>query len=45
MVGPQGLEPWTKGLRVPCSNQLSYSPIFFAARTVSFLHPEIKHKE
>lgn len=21
---PQGLEPWTLGLRIPCSNQLSY---------------------
>ena len=26
MVGPPGLEPGTKGLWVPCSNQLSYRP-------------------
>src|SRR5690625_1785796 len=26
VVGPQGLEPWTPGLKVRCSNQLSYGP-------------------
>ena len=26
LVGPDGLEPPTKGLWVPCSNQLSYGP-------------------
>ena len=31
MVGPAGLEPATKGLWVPCSNQLSYGP-YQAAR-------------
>ena len=27
MVGAQGFEPWTLGLKVRCSNQLSYTPI------------------
>ena len=29
VVGPDGLEPPTKGLWVPCSNQLSYGPEVF----------------
>ena len=33
LVGPDGLEPPTKGLWVPCSNQLSYGP------EVSILYP------
>ena len=31
-VPPQGLEPWTRGLRVRCSSQLSYKG--FAAKLV-----------
>ena len=27
MVGAQGFEPWTPGLKVRCSSQLSYTPI------------------
>jgi hypothetical protein len=27
LEGPLGFEPRTRGLKVPCSNQLSYGPI------------------